>query len=321
MDKVDKILWLIPLLVVSVSSLKTGPGSNFTNIHEGLHCWDVSTYLPPDTREEPREKCITEFPKITIDKEEEVCVNHTSVNCTIVGYTECEMTPVKTPYNLTMMMKRNFTRKYCHMQNVTDTHWKKIPECKPVTKQQCITNWVVDGNGNKIWTDNEDCKNVTWNECELKPKPVNFTTLHSNCTRMENETWWDCVKMPNETITYNMTCTPKAALNCTPVVKELCTKVKWMDSYQIAEESCEDKWVDVPYQTRKHRKQCILSSGSDKLDDEILQDVEPFDSVEDLLLKLEPGKRKRRNARKSFHYIPKDEEKQWKLEMKKSSGN
>lgn len=311
MDKVTRILWIIPLLVVSVSSLKPPLGSNITDIHKGFHCWDVSIWEPPEYNMTMKEKCHTEFEKVTVNKtKKDECVTWHSVNCTIVDYVECKMTPVVTKYNITMMIEKNFTEIICKDENVTHWHVKQIPHCEPVTKQQCITNWVLVANGSKIWTDNEQCKNVTWNECVLKPKHVQYNTTHPNCTMTKNETYWDCVKMENETTTYNMTCTPKAALNCTPVEHEDCTTVEWQESYYIANETCTDKKVKVPYQNRKHRKQCILPSADDKLDPGLLDNLKLGEIVPDNQLQLK-GKRKRRNARKSFY----------DQRMKKSSEN
>merc|ERR1719264_767039 len=54
-------------------------------------------------------------------------------------------------------------------------HTKTAPECKNVTRQNCITKWEIDSNGNKVWAGNEDCEDVTWQEC----KPVTSTKCAS----------------------------------------------------------------------------------------------------------------------------------------------
>jgi len=241
------------------------------------------------------------------------CVKWYSQKCTFVGYSKCDMIPVKTKYNITMMIEKPFIEKICIDEEVTHWHVKQIPHCEPVTKQQCITNWVKLANGSKIWTDNEQCKNVTWNECKLKPKHVQYNTTHSNCTGTRNTTYWDCVKMENETMTYNMTCTPHAALKCEPVENTICDDVPYEESHYIAIETCIPKKVKVPMQMKKHRKQCILPSESDKLDPGLLDNLNPGEIVPDNQLRLEvqQGKRKRRNARKSFY----------DQRMKKSSEN
>ena len=56
------------LLVVSVKSAK-----KTLNPHDsGPHCWDVSIYDTPYTIPKEREKCSTEFPKITVPKKTKV---------------------------------------------------------------------------------------------------------------------------------------------------------------------------------------------------------------------------------------------------------
>ncbi len=44
-----------------------------------------------------------------------------------------------------------------------------------VTRQDCVTKWVVTGTGEKVWAGNEQCTPVTWLNCTLvaEPKAVN----------------------------------------------------------------------------------------------------------------------------------------------------
>lgn len=265
---------------------------------------------------------MTEFPKIPVPKKDEVCVDAHSVKCKIVAYLNCTMTAVETDYNVTMMMDHPFVPKNCVDVEVIHWHKKKVPVCRPVTKKQCVTNWEIDHDGKKVWSGNEDCKDVTWNECTLIPKDFRYNTTVSNCTDGPPIKWWDCEKMPKKTTTYNMTCQPLAALKCENVTEKLCKDIEWEDSYQIADEMCEPKMVHIPHQDRKHKKQCILPSKHSNLSPAILQDVKPFDSVPDDKLEygyegipvigpeveLDPSTlkpighgRKRRNARKSFN--------------------
>lgn len=316
---------------MSVNSATTGekgphiPGPHATiDPHTpGPHCWDVSTYGPVYYMHENREKCMTEFPKKTVPKKKKVCVEAHSVKCSIVPYLNCTMTAVETDYNVTMMVDHHAPNKTCVKIDVVHWHKKKIPVCRPVTKKQCVTNWEIDHGGNKVWSGNEDCKNVTWNECDLVLRDFPYNTTEYNCTDGTPIKWWDCEKMPKKTTTYNMTCKPFAALKCEPVKEHLCKDIEWEDSYQIAEEMCEPKMVHIPKQDRKHKKQCILPSELSNLSPEILKNVKPFDSVPDDKLKygsyegkpvvgpeveLDPSTlkpkghgRKRRNVRKSFN--------------------
>lgn len=328
-----EIILFVSILVVSVNSATIDPHKPHTTIDPhspGPHCWDVSTYGNVYYHHVKREKCMTEFPKIPVPRKKRVCVDAHSVKCSIVPYLNCTMTEVETKYNVTMMVDHPFVPKTC--VNVPVVHWhkKKVPVCRPVTKKQCVTNWEVDHDGKKVWSGNEDCKNVTWEKCDLIPRDFQYNTNGTNCTDGPPIEWWDCEKMPKKTKTYNMTCIPLAALKCEAVKEEICKDIEWEDSYQKADEMCIDKMVHIPHQDRKHKKQCILPSENSNLSPTILQDVEEFDSVPNDKLEYEyegspiigpevvlypsdlkpkvpvtatprpwPG-RKRRNARKSF---------------------
>jgi len=328
-----EIILFVSILVVSVNSATIDPHKTLDPHTPGPHCWDVSTYGPVTHWKMEKEKCMTEFPKIPVPKKKRVCVDAHSVKCSAVAYLNCTMTAVETDYNVTMMVDQPFVPKTCVNVDVIHWHKKKVPVCRPVTKKQCVTNWEIDHDGKKVWSGNEDCKNVTWDECVLIPKDHQYNTTESNCTDGPPIKWWDCVKMPKKTTTYKMTCEPLAALKCEAVKENHCDEIEWDDSYQIAEETCEPKMVHIPHQEQKHKKQCIFPSEHSNLSPTILQDVEEYDSVPDdkleygyegfpvvgpvVELDLKPKGpvftptpvvtprpwpgRKRRNARKSFN--------------------
>ena len=68
-------------------------------------------------------------------------------------------------------------------------HIKMLPECRNVTKQNCVTLWETDPNGKQVWAGNEACEPVTWQECKLVPKNVKFIVPEINCTDAQ-EIWF-----------------------------------------------------------------------------------------------------------------------------------
>ena len=68
-------------------------------------------------------------------------------------------------------------------------HVKMLPECKNVTKQNCVTLWETDPQGNQVWAGNEACEPVTWQECKLVDKTVHFRVPEVNCTPKQ-ELWY-----------------------------------------------------------------------------------------------------------------------------------
>jgi len=81
----------------------------------------------------------------------------TEIQCEIVPYTECKMEMEATPYNSFEMVKREYKKKECKEGMDTVQHTKMMPECRNVTKQNCITKWEEDENGNQVGV----CQNKT----------------------------------------------------------------------------------------------------------------------------------------------------------------
>ncbi len=73
----------------------------------------------------------------------------TEIQCEIVPYTECSMSMDSTPYKSYEMVPKVFAKKLCTEGMDVVQHTKMMPECRNVTKQNCITKWETDENGNQ----------------------------------------------------------------------------------------------------------------------------------------------------------------------------
>ena len=71
------------------------------------------------------------------------------MQCEIVPYTECQMEMEVTPYKSYEMVPQIFKKKVCKEGMDVVQHTKMMPECRNVTKQNCITKWETDENGNQ----------------------------------------------------------------------------------------------------------------------------------------------------------------------------
>ena len=74
----------------------------------------------------------------------------TEIQCDIVPYTECTMSMELTPYNTFEMVQKEYLKKECTEGMDTVQHTKMMPECRNVTKQNCITKWEEDDQGNQV---------------------------------------------------------------------------------------------------------------------------------------------------------------------------
>ena len=80
----------------------------------------------------------------------QVCADVTEIQCDILPYTECEMGMQGTPYKLCVPVQKNFTEKGCKEIPEVRHHQKMMPECRNVTKQNCVTKWETDENGKQV---------------------------------------------------------------------------------------------------------------------------------------------------------------------------
>ena len=106
-------------------------------------------------------------------------------------------------------------------------HVKMLPECKNVTKQNCVTLWETDPNGKQVWAGNEACEPVTWQECKLVPKNVKFIVPEINCTD-GNEVWYHEPEVSTDIrMTNTFTCEVKKTSHCRSIVRPDCKKISW----------------------------------------------------------------------------------------------
>ena len=89
--------------------------------------------------------------KRSLMKSFQVCKEVTTLQCNVIGYTECTMTMEALPYKGHKMVPKFFQRKKCREEMKTEIHKKKKSECKDVTKQNCVTKWEVLPSGEKVF--------------------------------------------------------------------------------------------------------------------------------------------------------------------------
>ena len=73
----------------------------------------------------------------------------TEIQCEIVPYTECSMTMESTTYKSHEMVPKTIKKKVCSEGMDIVQHTKMMPECRNVTKQNCISKFETDENGDQ----------------------------------------------------------------------------------------------------------------------------------------------------------------------------
>ena len=68
----------------------------------------------------------------------------------VVPYTECKMGLETQKYEEKKLAPKLFTEKSCFQGQKKIPHQKLLPECRNVTKQNCVTLWETDDNGGQV---------------------------------------------------------------------------------------------------------------------------------------------------------------------------
>merc|ERR1739848_412985 len=223
---------------------------------DDLHCVDVSDVGMVVYDDLKCTTCTATFPKIREPKFETVCETVTTLKCDIKGYTECKMEMVPVQYKGFKMTNEKFIA------------------------QTCVTKWVVKPSGQKVWDGNEDCEEVTWEECKLVPYFVEFDVPQITCTPDKEIPWMDCVDDIKTQMTSKMTCEPKSTVSCSPQTTEMCVTVGWEEIRQEPKPECNtDKKFYKPRQEVSHKKKCLLPDTGTKLPNGPLQNLKEKENL------------------------------------------
>merc|ERR1712096_581226 len=142
---------------------------------------------------------------------------------------------------------------------------KKPPHCENKTSLNCETGWKVV-NGQKVWSGEEDCEEVTWQDCKLVDKEVDFPALESVCSPSPSEEYAAPanrtvnvkVPMPNFEIVQKPICEAVTTNECVDVPYDDCSE-------PIRKEECREFRVRKPKQDFIHKKKCLLPQDIERL--------------------------------------------------------
>ena len=120
-----------------------------------------------------------------------------------------------------------FIEKACTTGKRTIPHRKFLPECRDVTKQNCVTLWETDANGKQVWAGNDACEPVTWQECKLVPKDVQFIVPEITCSDKQ-ELWYHEPEPVTDTRMTNIfKCEVKSTSHCKSQTRPDCKQITW----------------------------------------------------------------------------------------------
>lgn len=230
------------------------------DVHGNDFCVDISRYghvAVNVTWKEVYDTC--DVRQVCTLRNEEVCGDVTDLKCDIVAYTECKTTEVEEKCTKPAEEIRWADQWWCEESHEFINHTKTMPQCHNVTKQNCVSKWEMDDQGNKFWAGNEECEPVTWQECTLKPIQSKFEIPKVDCRLTEKIPYCDHKQVDSTRKRTTVTCAVKSTQSCKPVPVRKCTTITWQDCHDVPVTG-NASYVPIyePYQEKLHLQKCLL---------------------------------------------------------------
>ena len=115
---------------------------------------------------------------------------------------------------------------------MAETHNKTVYECRNVTKQHCTSLWKVE-DGKKVWAGNDDCKDVTWEECDAVPVKVEWEVPYMDCIPRDYP-YLSYQNITEPVMADTMDCQVEKRTICKPTEIEKCARINYMTCSEVS---------------------------------------------------------------------------------------
>ena len=215
-------------------------------------CRPLEDYGPRYDRMEERSVCETHFQKSCQPVRVSDCMNVTELQCEVSSqlasvytgnmrivqvnlFTTCSMNWTMKDNVESVMRVNTVELKNCTKDMVVEYHNKTIYDCRNVTKRHCTTLWTVNEQGEKIWAGNEDdCRDVTWEECKPQTVSVQWLVPQMNCTA-QAFTYLTFQNQTNIVKTEEESCTVEKRTVCERVNRKACSMINFKNCTEVSE--------------------------------------------------------------------------------------
>ena len=127
--------------------------------------------------------------------------------------------------------------KNCTKEMVVEYHNKTVYDCRNITKRHCTTLWTVNERGEKIWTGNEDdCRDVTWEECSPVIKTVPMAVAQMICDSVPVN-YFDYENTTSPRMADTLDCTVDKKVVCNPVTSSKCADITYTKCEEVSPQS------------------------------------------------------------------------------------
>jgi len=255
-------------------------------------CRPLEDYGPRTDAMEERSVCSTNFEKSCELVEVEDCMEITELHCELELITNCTMDWTMKESVDTAMRIETKALKNCTKEMVVEYHNKTIYDCQNVTKRHCTTLWTINEQGQKVWAGNEDdCREVTWEECNPLEKTVPMSVAKMICVDMP-VTYSEYANATSLHMADTMDCSVEKVPVCEPVTSQKCAATSYTRCEEVPETVCSLVEIPVPSQAKLHKQWCLFDQREGDIDfdrevrkitgsvEEALKNEETSDSVQ-----------------------------------------
>ena len=244
-------------LLLTLVSQGMGFRNNNHHDHPEDECVDVSYYSQVEYNTTTEKICSYRVERSCQPKSQKVCVNLPSTECTMeAGYT-CDTQKREETVRCDETQTNTFTPKKCVPNGFkTLIEIKQVPECKNVTKQVCDSKWEITAEGQKVFASNENCRDKTWEQCELVDKVIEEHVPSLACDDDAVLTYLTPLVKEELTTLTGTTCSATGGAVCGVSTANACTEVEWTECEEWVKRECEEVSVKIPFQEFEHLLRC-----------------------------------------------------------------
>ena len=131
-----------------------------------------------------------------------------------------------------------------------------MPVCVNVTKQQCDSKWAINDLGEKVWVANENCRDVTWENCKLEDREIKTPVPKKDCYDLDAEYYLVPVVKEETLTSYKRECVARGGAVCRATETTDCTDISWIDCTEKVVTECNPVTIHTPWQEYEHLLRC-----------------------------------------------------------------
>ena len=254
----SKYVILVTFLVTSSS----GSGDHHHGDGHDDNCVDISKYGEVIYNISNMDLCSYKVNKECSKQQREVCVSVPVTTCEVVGYPSCTNIPSTHKCSDDSTSTQSFIKQNCIISDEKEviTEVKQMPVCETVTKEQCDSKWVINDAGEKVWAGNENCREVSWEDCQLVDTEVTQEIDVYVCSPDPVAIEYEQPQFNEvDVTTYKQECEPRANPVCTQTSAVKCVTVEWEECPYSLQPKCFPASFNIPYQEYDHRLRCTVS--------------------------------------------------------------